>query len=78
MHRFFFHIVDGTTVILDDEGALFKNREIAFAEAQASARDLAVQCIRNCQELAGRAILMTDEKAHYLLSVPLSHACGGV
>jgi hypothetical protein len=73
MERYFFHIRDAEGLIPDDEGTLFETLEEATAEARASARDLAVEHIRNGARIVRGAVEMALGDGGCLLSVPLTY-----
>jgi hypothetical protein len=61
MPLYYLHIVDGTEVIRDEEGADFDSLASAEAEARASANDLSIQSLREGTVDRTRSIEVVDE-----------------
>ena len=61
MPRYYFHIRDENGFIEDDEGTEAPDLENAKSEARASARDLAIDEIRNKRPVDGRKVEVADE-----------------
>jgi hypothetical protein len=72
MPMFFFHIRDGDALILDEEGTDFEFIQAAFAEAELSARDLAIEQIKGGTLGDGAAVELTNSTGIVLKVVPLS------
>lgn len=60
MSRYFFHIVDDETRLLDEEGLEFPDLITATKEAEASAHELMLQDLKSGRELDNRRIEITD------------------
>lgn len=71
MPIYFFHIRDGDTVILDEEGAEFADTVAASEEARASASDLASELVREGHYSLSSQVELTDEDGAVLFIVPL-------
>lgn len=71
MPTYFFHIRDGNTLIRDDEGADFEYIQAAFAEAELSAREIAIEQLKRGSLGDGAAIELTNSKGAVLMVVPL-------
>lgn len=72
MPKYFFHIHDGESVFLDQEGMEFDTLEMAFQEARASIRDLAIDHIRACGKLGTQRIEIANAKGRRVGMVPVA------
>jgi UPF0288 family protein (methanogenesis marker protein 3) len=71
MPIYFFHIRDGDSLILDEEGTEFEYIQAAFAEAEQSARELALEQVK-AGNLGNSAVVeLTNTKGTVLMVVPL-------
>jgi len=69
MPRYFFHIADGSDLILDEEGSMLPDLEAAKAEARASARDIARQAIAQRRRPSDACVEIQDAEGRVLLSL---------
>lgn len=69
--RYFFHIKDQGELLIDDEGLDMPDTDAAFAEAKHSARDYATQCVRAGMPIAGRTVLVQDNRGNTILEYPV-------
>ena len=69
MPQFYFHIIDGDTLIPDAEGQELPDLEAAQLEARSSARDLAIQELKVGSGIGDRKIEIADENGKPLESI---------
>ena len=70
MSRYYFHIKQGSHVLLDEEGLLLENIKAAYFEAQQSAMDLTRANIRAGMGLDASVVEIYDDKGHVLDAGP--------
>ena len=74
MPRFYFHVVDGTSIAQDDEGVCLPNLAAARRTAMTGARDImASELHRGSIDLSWR-IEVTDQAGETVLTVPFADA----
>jgi hypothetical protein len=72
---YYLHIRDGAKLLLDPDGASFRNLEAARIEAIESARELISEAVLTGSPLGmQRAFQIDDADGHTLLSVPFTDA----
>ncbi len=76
MPRYYFHIRDGENRVEDEEGTEVPDLEAAKSEARASARDLAIDEIRNERPVDGRVIEVADDQGKMLLTIAIRDVVG--
>lgn len=74
MPRFYFHIVDGATVIEDPDGSDLPDLESALAEALQSARHLLADKVRAGDIVDGQRFEIRDEAGALLATLPFRDA----
>jgi hypothetical protein len=72
--RFYFHIIDGETVITDPDGSELPDLATAHAEALQSARHLLADRIRAGEVLDGQKFEIRDDEGTLLATVPFTDA----
>lgn len=70
--RYFFDIRDKRGLMPDDEGADFHTLEDALSEAKASAKDIAVQNIRNGQRPDSSCVEVRDERGQVVAALTVA------
>jgi hypothetical protein len=73
---FFFHVRNGAGLVRDMEGTELPDMEAARHEAQASARDFAIDDLRSGMPIAGRNIEIADDEGHILDTMPMRAVTG--
>jgi hypothetical protein len=58
---YYFHIRDGETLIVDEEGIPFPTLDAARAEAARSVREMLAEQLRTGEEVNGQVIKIADE-----------------
>ncbi|HEX3674652.1 MAG TPA: hypothetical protein VHU87_10295 [Rhizomicrobium sp.] len=76
MPRYYFHIREGGNLVEDEEGAEVPDLEAAKSEARASARDLAIDEIRNERRVNGRVIEVADGYGKTLATIAIRDVVG--
>jgi hypothetical protein len=71
MGRFYFHLKEGSELVLDDEGQELPSASEATTVALASARELLAEAIRFGLSDIAEAIVIADETGQPVLEVPL-------
>jgi hypothetical protein len=74
MRRYFLHVRDGTSVIIDDQGIELPDLGAARQEALAAARQIMSQAVLKGEPLDGRVFEIADQHGTVLLLVPFSEA----
>jgi hypothetical protein len=72
--RFYFHIIDGTTTILDPDGSELPDLAAARAEALQSARHLLADKLRAGEVVDGQKFEIRDGDGRLLATVPFRDA----
>lgn len=72
--RFFLHIEDGITRIVDQEGSELPTLADAHQEALASARQMWASAILECRDLSAQRFVVTDEDGQVLATLPFLEA----
>jgi hypothetical protein len=76
MPRYYFHIRDGENRVEDEEGTEVPDLEAAKSEARASARDLAIDEIRNQRPIDGRKVEIADAEGQTLAVIAVREIIG--
>ena len=76
MPRYYFHIRDGQDLVQDEEGSEVADLEAAKSEARDSARDLAIDEIRNKRPVDGRKVEIADGDGQTLAVVAVRDVVG--
>ena len=76
MPLYYFHVRDGAVLLEDKDGTVLPDLEAAQAEARASAREIAADCLRANQAIDGRKIEIVDEAGTLLGTVPIREVVG--
>lgn len=71
MARYYFHIADDKRFTRDEEGMEFPSLDAALREAQASARDLLIQELKDNQAIDHRRVEVWDEDGRRIEVFPL-------
>lgn len=71
MPLYFFHIRDGDTLIVDEEGRYCQDLETALAEGRKSALELAAEQVKAGQLVDGSVIEVTDQAGNVSVKIPL-------
>jgi hypothetical protein len=74
MRRYFLHVRDRTSVIIDDQGMELPDLGAARQAALAAARQLMSQAVLKGEPLDGRVFEIADQHGTVLLLVPFSEA----
>jgi hypothetical protein len=76
MPRYYFHIREGQDLVRDEEGTEASDLEAAKSEARDSARDLAIDGIRNKRPLEGRLVEVADGEGKTLAVIAIRDVVG--
>ena len=71
MRHFYFHVVEGTELLTDVEGAHLRNALEAREVAMRSAREILADAIRAGKNRIPEAIIIADEQGRAIETVPL-------
>jgi hypothetical protein len=74
MARFYFHFLDGSRLIHDEEGAEFASADQAREEALSSARELLSYAVRSGEDVGADALVVIDDRGNEIALMPFSEA----
>jgi hypothetical protein len=75
MARYFFHLRDGDTLLVDDEGEELADLQAVRSYAIDSARQLLSQAVMNgTARSLHQQIEVADERGRTILTIPVGHA----
>ena len=76
MPRYYLHIREGESVVLDREGADFASLELALEEAVTSAWEIIAEAVRRSKAPDGQVFEITTEEGEVVRSMPFSSTIG--
>ena len=74
MPRYFFHVVEGTYILSDDEGSELPDLEAVRNDAVEGAREIMADDIRSGRKPEDRTMLVRDENGITVLTLPFLDA----